>query len=323
MDYVHRARQVIDIEAAALQEVRDGLDGGFSKAVHLILECLEKHGKIVLTGVGKNLHIAEKIAATLASTGSTSVLLNPTQAMHGDLGVLNEGDVLLALSYSGESEELLALVPAVKRLGVSIVAVTGHPDSALARCSDLCIAVTVSREACPFNMAPTASTTASLAVGDALAMVLLEARGFKEDDYASLHPAGAIGRALLIRVADIMRTGDRLACVPAGANVREALLAMTRARAGSTGVVDADGRLLGIFTDGDLRRHLAQDAQILERAVDEVMTRGPLTVLDSQLAVEVLNLFEEHSIDDLLVVDPQGKLVGAIDIQDLPKMKIM
>jgi len=323
MDYIQRARDVIDIERAALQQVRDALDGGFTAAVDLILDCLAKGGKVVVTGVGKSLHIAEKIAATLASTGTTSVVLNPMQAMHGDLGVVSAGDVLLALSYSGESDELLALVPAVKRLQLHIVAMTGSPKSTLAGCSDVVIPVHVEREACPFNLAPTASTTATLAVGDALAMVLLEARGFRQQDYAHLHPAGAIGRALLIRVADIMRTGPRLATVPEAASVRDAVLAMTQARSGSTGIVDAAGRLLGIFTDGDLRRHLTSDAQILARRVADVMTRSPLTVRADQLAVEVLHIFESHNIDDLLVVDPDQRLLGAVDIQDLPKVKIM
>jgi arabinose-5-phosphate isomerase len=323
MDYIQRARDVIDIERAALQQVRDALDGGFTAAVDLILACLAKGGKVVVTGVGKSLHIAEKIAATLASTGTTSVVLNPMQAMHGDLGVVSAGDVLLALSYSGESDELLALVPAVKRLQLHIVAMTGSPKSTLAGCSDVVIPVHVEREACPFNLAPTASTTATLAVGDALAMVLLEARGFRQQDYAHLHPAGAIGRALLIRVADIMRTGPRLATVPESATVRDAVLAMTQARSGSTGIVDAAGRLLGIFTDGDLRRHLTSDAHILARRVADVMTRSPLTVRADQLAVEVLHIFESHNIDDLLVVDPDQRLLGAVDIQDLPKVKIM
>lgn len=323
MDYIQRARDVIDIEIAAVQKVRASLGDGFTSAVDLILDCLRRNGKVAVTGVGKSLHIAEKLASTLASTGTTSVLLNPMQAMHGDLGVLATGDVLLALSYSGESEELLRLIPAVKRLQVAIIAMTGTPSSSLSACSDAVIPVTVDREACPFNLAPTASTTATLAVGDALAMVLLEARGFRQQDYASLHPAGAIGRALLVRVADIMRTGARLAQVQQTASVRDAVLAMTQARSGSTGVVDSDGRLLGIFTDGDLRRQMTNDPQILMRQVAEVMTRGPLTVQGGQLAVDVLRVFEMHSIDDVLVVDASGRLVGAVDIQDLPKMKIL
>ncbi len=318
---IPRARTVLDIEIEALQQVRDGLDGAFEQAVALILETLANGAKIVVCGVGKNLHIAEKISATLASTGSTSVVLNPTQAMHGDMGILAEGDVLLALSYSGVSEELLALVPLVRRQGVRIVALTGNTESALAGFSDVVVSVTVAREACPFNMAPTASTTATLAVGDALAMVLLEARGFRREDYAKLHPGGAIGRALLCRVADIMRTGERVAVVPASATVQDALVAMTGARAGSACIVDKAGLLCGIFTDGDLRRHMADGS--LTADVASIMTADPIRVHADQLAVDVLKLFEDHTIDDLPVIDRDGKLVGAVDIQDLPGLKLL
>lgn len=323
MEVISRAREIIDLEINALQRVRDGLNGEFAKAIDLMLKCLAEGRKIIVSGIGKNLHIAEKISATLASTGSTSVVLNPSQAMHGDLGILARGDVLLALSYSGASDELLAIVPAVKRLGGRIIAVTGAPDSELARVSDVTIVVTVDREACPFNMAPTASTTATLAVGDALAMVLLEVRGFRVEDYAKLHPGGAIGRSLLLRVSDIMRTGQRLASVRDNATVKDAVFAMTQARAGSTGVLDANDRLIGIFTDGDLRRHIAKGADFLALSIREVMTPSPVTVRADQLAVNALSVFEERNIDDLLVVDDAGRLVGAVDIQDLPKLKIM
>ena len=323
MDYLERAREVLDIETRGLQSVRDALDQNFSSAVDMILHCLDQKGKVVVTGIGKNLHIAEKISATLASTGTTSIVLNPTQAMHGDLGMLNPGDLLLVLSYSGETDELISLIPAVKRLGVCIIALTGTMDSTLANCSDVAVPVQVDQEACPFNMAPTASTTAALAVGDALAMVLLEARGFKQEDYASLHPAGAIGHAMLVRISEIMRRDNRLASIQSGASVREALLSMTEARAGSTGVVDKGGKLLGIFTDGDLRRHIADDPGILEKQVDSVMTASPCTINADSLAVEALKVFEERNIDDILVIDDAGVLIGAIDIQDLPKMKIM
>lgn len=323
MDYSTRAREILEIEIAGLQKVQALLGAGFAQAVERMLACLRARGKIVVTGIGKNLHIAEKISATLASTGSTSVVLNPLQAMHGDLGILTRGDVLLALSYSGASDELIALVPTIRRLGVEVVTLTGVTDSPLAACSDTVVPVTVDREACPFNMAPTASTTATLAVGDALAMVLLEARGFRVEDYAKLHPGGAIGRALLLRVADFMRTGERLASVAADATVRDAILAMTRARAGSACVVNADGRLAGIFTDGDFRRRIAQDAGFIEAPVTEAMTTSPITVRPDSLAVDALRLFEEHNIDDLPVVEPDRTLAGMVDIQDLPKLKIM
>lgn len=323
MDTIARAQQIIDLEMAGLDAVRNSLGQGFDEAVRLFLQCLDKAHKIVVTGIGKNLHIAEKISATLASTGSTSVVLNPAQAMHGDLGILSPGDVLLALSYSGSSQEILDLIPVVRRLGVGVVALTGDPTSPLAKWSDAVVSVAVPREACPFNMAPTSSTTATLAVGDALAMVLLESRGFKADDYAKLHPGGAIGRTLLLRVSDIMRKGERIASVHAGAKVKDAILSMTRARTGSAAVVDDRNRVIGIFTDGDLRRRLPTHPNLVEMSVESVMTRSPITVNADQLAVDVLHIFEQHNIDDLLVVDAEGRLAGAVDIQDLPKLKIM
>ncbi len=323
MKYLKQAREIIDMEIQGLTKVRNELGKGFSDAVKLMLVSLEKKNKIVVTGIGKNLHIAQKISATLASTGSTSVILNPTQAMHGDLGILSKGDILLVLSYSGESEELVSIMPLAKRTGLSIVTITGFPESSIARNSDIVILAPIEREACPFNMAPTASTTATLAVGDALAMVLLNARGFKKEDYAKLHPGGAIGRALLLRVSDIMRTGERLACVKKNAKVKEALVAMTKARSGSTAVIDNNNKVMGIITDGDLRRHIGQHDNLLNVKAEEIMTRSPITVTQDQLAVDVLKIYEDHNIDDLLVVDKRGKLVGAIDIQDLPKLKIM
>lgn len=323
MDCENRAREVVDIEIEGLRKVRAAIGCGFRKAVDLLLDCLKKRGKIVVTGIGKNLHIAQKVSATLASTGSTSVVLNPVQAMHGDLGVLSTGDALLILSYSGASEEIIGLIPLVKRTGVVIVSITGNPDSPLALHSDAVIDASVDREACPFNMAPTASTTAALAIGDALAMILLEARGFRKEDYAMLHPGGTIGRSLLMKASDIMRTGDRLATVSADTGVREAVLAMTGARAGSALVVDSNHRLIGLVSDGDLRRHLARDPETLSRKVSDIMTRSPVTVRDTQLAAEVLRLYEQQNIDDMPVVDANGRLVGSIDIQDLPKLKIL
>ena len=323
MDAIRRAREVIDIEIQGLRKVRDKIGPGFREGVDIILGRLRSGGKIVVTGIGKNLHVAQKVSAILASTGSTSVVLNPSQALHGDLGILCENDVLLAISYSGESDELTVVLPLVKRTGIPVVAITGDSASTLATHSDIVIPICVEKEACPFNLAPTSSTTATLAVGDALAMVLLEARGFREEDYAKLHPGGAIGRSLLLSVSDIMRKGDRLANVNRTATVREAVVAMTRARSGSAGVTDDEGGVAGIFTDGDLRRHLADQSNLLDLPIAEVMTPSPVTVRESQLAVDVLRLFETHKIDDLLVVDDENRLVGAVDIQDLPKLKIM
>jgi arabinose-5-phosphate isomerase len=323
MGHIHRAQEIIDVEIEGIQKVRDNLDDSFDLAVETILEALKAGGKIVVTGVGKNLPIAEKISSTLASTGSTSVVLNPSQALHGDMGIFSNADILLALSYSGESEEILSFLPHVKRLNVKLVSITGSATNQLAQSSDVAIVATVDREACPFNMAPTASTTATLAVGDALAMVLLEAQGFEKEDYAKLHPGGAIGRALLLKVSDIMRTGDRVAVVRKNMKVQDALVAMTQARAGSAGIVDDDNHVLGIFTDGDLRRHLPEKENLLDLPIEDVMTESPFTVSADHLAVDVLWIFEEHSFDDLLVVDKDKRLIGAIDVQDLPKLKIL
>ena len=321
--YARRAREIIEVEIAGLQKVAKGLGDSFGAAIELILQSSAAGGKVVVTGIGKNLHIGEKISATLASTGTTSVMLNPAQGMHGDLGILRAGDVILALSYSGESDELIELIPLIRCFDVSVISLTGKPSSSLARLSDVVIPVAVDREACPFNMAPTTSTTATLAVGDALAMVLLEARGFKIEDYAKLHPGGAIGRTLLLRVSDIMRKADRVAAIPAGAKVKDAILAMTKARTGSAAIVDRHNKLLGIFTDGDLRRHLPEHPNLIDLPVERIMTRSPIVVTQSQLAVDVLRTFEKHAIDDLLVVDEKGRLVGTVDSQDLPKLKIM
>lgn len=323
MNYVEKAKEVLDIEIAGLQKVRDSLGDAFNSAVVVLLEHVRSGGKIVVSGVGKNVPIGRKIAATLTSTGCPAVFLHPSEAMHGDLGILQRHDVLLALSYSGESEELLQLVPIVKRFGLPIVSIVGSADTALARHSDKVLLVAVEREACPFNMAPTASTTATLALGDAIAMVLLEARGFRKEDFAKLHPGGAIGRTLLLRVSDIMRTGERLAVVRRGATVKDAVLAMTSARAGSVAVTDEDNHLLGIFTDGDLRRHITDREQILDRPIEEVMTKSPITLNYRHLAADAVAVFEERNIDDLIIVDEQNRVVGLVDIQDLPKFKIL
>ena len=323
MKIVERAREILEIEIEELQHVRQHLGPEFSRAIQLILNCLSRGGKIVVAGVGKNFHIGQKIAATLASTGSTSVALHPAQALHGDIGVFCANDILLALSYSGESEELLELVPVIKRQGGKIVTITGSADNALAKHSDVVIVAAVSREACPFNLAPTASTTVTLAVGDALAIVLLEARGFKKEDFAKLHPGGAIGKTLLLRAADIMRQDDRLAKVNTQATVKDAILAMTSARSGSVGVVDAEGKVIGIFTDGDLRRLISCRPNVPDLPIQDVMTASPLTVNAQDLAVDVLKIYEDHNIDDLLVVDDERRLVGMVDIQDLPKFKIL
>jgi arabinose-5-phosphate isomerase len=323
MSSLSKAQKVFDIEIAALKAVRAQLDGAFSQTIELLVETLKRRGKIVVVGIGKSGLVGQKISATLTSTGSTSVVLNSVDALHGDLGIVSDGDVILALSYSGESEELLNLVPALKRFLVKIIAMTGAPKSALARYSDLVLNVQVPQEACPFNLAPTASTTAMLAMGDALAMAVLQARGFKQQDFAKYHPSGAIGRAMLSRVKDIMRAGERNAVAKEDLSVKEALLVMTRAKSGSLSVTNARGKLVGVFTDGDFRRHMALDGDLLSRPLKQVMTNRPICVQENALAVEALKIFNERNIDDLIVVNAKGEPVGLVDSQDLPKLKLM
>lgn len=322
-DSLIRAREVMETEIAGIRSVMDTLGEEFLSLVDACLNVFVRHGKIVVTGVGKSGHIGQKMAATLASTGSPAVFMHPVEAMHGDLGMLAENDLLLALSYSGETEELLTVLPAAKRFQVPIASLTGGLDSRLAEWSDITVPMPVPREACPFNLAPTTSTTALLALGDALAMVLLERKGFDKSDYAKLHPSGAIGRAITTRVRDIMRSGDQAVFVGPETTVKEAISEMTRARSGSVMIVDTDHKLLGIFTDGDFRRHVAQDIHCLEAPVSDVMTAGPTTVAPDMMAVELLSILEKRKIDDIPVVDAAGFALGIVDIQDLPKFKVM
>src|SRR5687768_13317084 len=275
MSHLRRAREVFDVEIAALKAVRAHLDGAFESAVDTIVGALRNRGKVVVIGVGKSGNIGQKIAATLTSTGSTSVILNSVDALHGDLGVVNDGDVVLALSYSGETEELVNLLPALKRFSVKIISLTGGMKSTLARHSDAILNVKVPKEACPFNLAPTASTTAMLVMGDALAMAVLHARGFKRGDFARYHPSGSIGRSLLLRVSDLMRTGERNPVAAETLSVKAALLIMGRAKAGSVSVINHRGKLVGVFTDGDLRRHMAADDDVLTQPLKRVMTKNP------------------------------------------------
>ncbi|HTX22339.1 MAG TPA: KpsF/GutQ family sugar-phosphate isomerase [Candidatus Aquilonibacter sp.] len=323
MNHLSKAREVFDVEIAALKKVRAQLDKSFDAAVETIVEAIKRRGKIVLVGIGKSGNVGQKIAATLTSTGSTAVVLNSVDALHGDVGIVNDGDVILALSYSGESEELLNLLPALKRFSVKIISLTGNMKSALAKHSDISLNVKVPKEACPFNLAPTSSTTAMLVMGDALAMAILQARGFKQKDYARLHPSGAIGRAMLLKVGDIMRTGNRNAVADENLSVKEALLVMTHAKSGSLSVVDARGRLAGVFTDGDFRRRMASDENLLSQPLKNVMTRNPICISENALAVEALKLFNERNIDDLIVVNAKREPVGLVDSQDLPKLKIV
>jgi arabinose-5-phosphate isomerase len=323
VQHLARGREVFDIELAALKAVRSQIDSTFDQTVELILDSLKHRGKIVILGIGKSGNIGQKIAATLTSTGSTSVVLNSVDALHGDLGIVNDGDLILALSYSGESEELLNLLPALKRFSVKIIALTGAPRSSLARYSDVVLSVKVPKEACPFNLAPTASTTAMLVMGDALAMAVLQASGFKKQDFAKHHPSGAIGRSLLLQVRDIMRSNSRNAVASQTLLVKEALLLMTHAKSGSVSVTNARGKLVGVFTDGDLRRRMAADGEILGQPLAQVMTRRPICIRDDALAMEALKIFNERNIDDLIVVNRLNEPVGLVDSQDLPKLKLM
>ncbi len=323
MSHLARAREVFDVELAALKSVRSLLDQSFDEAVELAVDTLRRRGKIVIVGIGKSGNIGRKIAATLTSTGSTSVVLNSVDALHGDLGIVNDGDLVIALSYSGESDELLNLIPALKRFSVKIITITGAPKSSLGRYSDVTLNVKVPKEACPFNLAPTSSTTATLVMGDALAMAILQARGFKQKDYAKHHPAGAIGRAMLLKVGDIMRSGTRNAVAQENVPVKEALMVMTRSRSGSLSVVNARGKLTGVFTDGDFRRNMALDGDLLAQPLKSVMTRNPICIREDALVAEALKIFNERNIDDLIVVNAKKEPVGLVDSQDLPKLKLM
>lgn len=321
-----RAREVFDVEIEGLRRTRDSLGNSFTDAIKLLLSTISSDGIVVVTGVGKNLHVAEKMSAIFASTGTRSIVLNPVQAMHGDLGMVSSRDVLVALSFSGESDEVLRLIPAIRRHGLKVISLTGKAESTLAKLSDIHIEIPCGKEACPFGMAPTNSVTATLAMGDALAMVMIDARKFSIEEYAANHPAGAIGRALVLKVSDIMRTGNRLALINPSVTVMDAALAMTQSKGGSAVVVDSNGKLLGIFTDGDFRRILtsANDYNhVLTSAVEEYMTVHPLFVHDDAYAAELLKIFEKKRIDDLPVCDHNNKVVGLVDIQDLPKMKVL
>ena len=301
---LEKAREVLDIEIAGIAQIRDSLGDSFLELVETIIELINNGGKIVVTGVGKSGHIGKKMAASLASTGSTAIFLHPVEAMHGDLGMIQEGDLLLALSYSGETDELLHVILPAKRLGVKIASFSGNGESSLAK------------------LAPTTSSTAHLALGDALAVTLMHLRNFTKADYGRLHPSGAIGRAVTMKVSDVMRDSDRMAKVTADATVAETLVKMTEARCGSAIIADEANNLKGIFTDGDFRR-IAQTPGIFEKKIGEVMVKNPISIRFDAFAVEILKVVENKSIDDLPVVDADGKVVGLVDIQDLPGLKLM
>jgi arabinose-5-phosphate isomerase len=314
------ARNVLDIEADAVRALAERIDGGFVAAVGLLLGC---RGRVVVSGIGKSGHVARKLAATFASTGTPAFFVHPAEASHGDLGMVTADDVFVAVSNSGESEELIEILPLVKRIGAKLIAMTGRPESTLAKLADVHLDSGVEKEACPMNLAPTASTTAALALGDALAVAVLDARGFGPDDFARSHPGGALGRRLLTYVRDVMRTGDQLPKVPTTATVSDALFQLTAKRMGMTAIVDDGDRVMGIFTDGDLRRVLERTGDFRKLPIVEVMTRGPRTIVADHLAVEAVELMERYRINQLLVVDDAGKLIGALNMHDLFSKKVI
>jgi arabinose-5-phosphate isomerase len=307
-------REVVQLEADTLSTLVTRINDHFARACRLIQDC---RGRVVVTGMGKSGHIGGKIAATLASTGTPAFFVHPGEASHGDIGMITPEDVVLAISNSGETEEILLIVPIIKRMGVKLIALTGRSDSGLARQADAVLDCAVEKEACPLNLAPTSSTTAALAMGDALAVTLLKARGFSQDDFARSHPAGSLGRRLLVYVSDIMHTGDQTPVVRDDATLREALLEMTGKGLGMTGVVDADNRLVGILTDGDLRRILNREIDIHRAGVAEVMTRHPKTETADRLAAETVHFMRTHKINGIFVVDADNRVLGALNMHDL------
>ncbi len=322
-DIIKRAQEVFDIEIEGIQQVKNNLGSSFEKMVKLCSEKLNNGGKLVLSGVGKSGHIGKKLAATLASTGSTAVFMHPVEALHGDLGLLCNKDLFIALSYSGETDELVTILPAVKRLQVPIVAITASTKSSLSEWSDLTVEMPVEKEACPFNLAPTTTAIALLALGDALAIVLMEKHQFSKQDYGKYHPGGAIGRAITLKVSDIMRSEDKIALIKSEISVKDAIFAMTKAKCGSAIIIDENKKLLGIFTDGDFRRNINKSLDVLNKPISDVMTINPTYVYAEKLAIDVLNIVENKNIDDIIVVNKNEQVVGMIDIQDLPKLKLM
>ena len=323
MDYPARARTVIELEIAEIKRLYERIDESFTRAVESMRAAVDAGRKVIVCGVGKSGNVALKIAATLTSTGAPAVVLNPQDALHGDLGLVNDGDVIIAMSSSGETEEMLNLLPHLKRLQTTLIAMTGGTDSLLARNADIILDVRVEREACPLNLAPTSSSTVMLVLGDALAMVLLEARGFKADDFARLHPGGSLGRALLTKVTDIMRCGERLPLVSPAATVMDAVRTMTRCRSGCVIVAEAGGQLEGIFTQGDFTRAYERHPDIAALPVSRFMIRQPVTIQADRLAAEILNILERHPVDELVVLDENRVPVGIVDTQDLSRFRIL
>ena len=314
------AREVLEIEAKAVTDLIGKLDQQFERAVELILNC---RGRVVVSGIGKSGHIARKIASTLASTGTPAFFVHPAEASHGDLGMVAREDVLIALSNSGETDELLAIVPLLKRQGAKLIALSGSPQSTLAREADVHLYAGAEKEACPLNLAPTASTTAALALGDALAVTLMQAKGFTRDAFAASHPGGTLGRKLLTHVRDVMRAGKDAPGIAHTATAMEGMIEMSRGRMGMTAVLDDRGRVVGIFTDGDLRRSLEKGVDLRSARIENIMTRGPRTIGPDKLAAEAVEIMERFKVNQLLVVDPDQKLLGALNMHDLFRAKVI
>jgi arabinose-5-phosphate isomerase len=319
-DLIQSAQRTIRLEIEAISGLLAHIDSDFVRACEMILAST---GRVVVVGMGKSGHIGNKIAATLASTGTTSFFVHPAEASHGDMGMITRDDIILALSNSGTTSEIVTLLPLIKRLGIKLISMTGNPESTLAKAADVNLNVGVEHEACPLNLAPTSSTTAALAMGDALAVALLEARGFTAEDFAFSHPGGALGRRLLLKVENVMHSGDTLPVVQRGTPLRDALLEMTRKGLGMTAVVETDGKLAGIFTDGDLRRTLDRPLDIRQSAIDDVMTVHGKTVRPEMLAAEALKIMEDSKISALIVVDTEDRPVGAFNLQDLLRAGVM
>ena len=325
MDYIAKAKRVLSLEISELQRLHDRIDESFTEALNLLRKSVDQHSKIVIAGIGKSGNIGNKLAATFNSTGAPAVLLNCQDALHGDLGLIDSGDTVIAMSYSGETKELLSVISHIKRRDVKIIAITGNPKSSLAKHADCILNVEVEREACPLNLAPTSSTTNTLAYGDALAMVLLEARGFQKENFAELHPGGSLGHILLTKDSDIMRRDEEMVCVRETELIRDVLRKMTKARTGAAVVIDEEGCLDGIFTQGDFTRAFQKAAHedIGSKTVGDYMTRNPIAVSSDQLVGEVLKLLESNRIDDLVVLDENAKPVGIIDTQDMSRLRVV
>ncbi len=319
-DLIDSAQRTIRLELEAVQELLPRINADFIKACELILSC---KGRVVVVGMGKSGHIGNKIAATLASTGTPSFFVHPAEASHGDMGMITKDDIVLALSNSGSTAEIITLLPLIKRLGITLISMTGNPDSPLAKAADVNLDARVSQEACPLNLAPTSSTTASLVLGDALAIALLEARGFTAEDFAFSHPGGALGRRLLLKVENVMHSGESLPQVTRGTSLRDALLEMTQKGLGMTTVLEADGHLAGIFTDGDLRRALDKGIDVRDARIDDVMTPHGKTIRAEMLAAEALKIMEDNKISALVVVDGNDRPIGAFNLGDLLRAGVM